>query len=505
MNVRRLYIIVALSFLAMAVSNCGRDTVAPSDPASAADIPPVVFFNSSPGAEIALRGTASDSTKVAEVSVAINGTDFTTATIEPPGGAQTVKWIYMATAAELPAGANTILVKAVDSSDNETISSPIVVESTSGSTTGELLAVLANPALADTIGLSTGEGFAYGDSAATWTIPIDTGKAILGAGTATVLEADPLHPWLFSVGADLHLQNLLVKGAELGVAVMGSPGADPFVTVEECSFEGQSDWAIYALDDDDGTAFQFLSSSVDASAADSSSRGGLYLEGVTYFVSGSEFYNQTDPGGPGDSAETGAAVQIIGGSGQITESLFDDNALAIWASGGSPVIDSCNIYGAAFTTYGINLTGGPGTPLIQQNYITGNSGYGIRIGGSMMAKVRETVITSNDWAGIYIDFSGTASQVNKIDLGKGLAEYGVNDPGNNDLIGNGNSNPDPEGTNEVQVYVSSNTAIQKIPAELNYWGVDNALDVNKVIRDGSDFTLDRGYLDPSPFFVDPQN
>jgi hypothetical protein len=485
MKVKSSYIAAVLFFLILAVANCGRDTVAPSDPGSTSDIAPVLFFNSSPGAQVLLQGTASDSTKVAEVSVAINGTNFSAATIDPPGGAQTVEWTYMADAADLPAGANTILVKAVDSSDNETISSPIVVESTSGSTTGELLAVLTNPSLADTIGLSSGSGDAYGDNATSWTIPVDAGLALSGAGTATVLEADISHSALFSVSADLSLKNLAVRGSQAGIKVSDQAASDPEVLIEGCSFDGQGAWALDAVDGDAGTYIQFLSSTVDASVAASPSRGGLYLEGVTYFVSdSSEFFGHTDPGGPDNGTETGAAIQVTGGSGQITESIFTGNALAIWASGGSPLITSCDVLGAAAnTSYGINITGAGGTATVRRNTVDGNTGYGVRIGGTMALVLQWNAITDNLLSGVLIDSQLSNSNLLDVDLGTGTgSEQGRN------LFQN-NTHPDGNGSYDTQVYVTQATdhvGGVSIPANGNYWDYFNLFDIGQSIVDGPD-------------------
>ncbi|MDF1534998.1 MAG: right-handed parallel beta-helix repeat-containing protein [bacterium] len=504
MNLRPVCISAILMALVLTVVNCGRDTVAPSDPASTADIPPVVFFHSSPGAEIALRGTVSDNVKVAEVSVAINGTSFATATIEPPGGAQTVDWTYMATAAELPAGANTVLVRAVDSSDNETVSSPIIVESTMGSTIDSLLAVLSVPRLADTIGLSTGSGQAFGNSATSWTIPIDAGLTLSGAGSATILEADISHPVLFSVSANLNLKNMVVRGAQVGVEV-SDPSADPEILIENCLFDGQGAWAIDAVDDE-GTNVQFLSSTVDASAASSASRGGLYLEGVTYYlVADSVFTGHTDPGGPADGTVEGAAVQVVGSSGQITESIFDGNALAIWASGGTPLIDSCSISGAAYTTYGINLTGGPGTPILQYNHISGNSGYGTRIGGEMTPVFYRNVITLNKESGVLVDFTGTLQNAGEIVLGDNDKKSTT---GFNDIF----DNVYPGITGKIEVYVTEATPndskpypVYPIKAHNNYWGATVQDFVNARTYDNFDTVPnDRLALQPT-FFTNSRN
>jgi hypothetical protein len=481
MNMSRTYIVAALSVLLLAVANCGRDTVAPSDPASTADIPPVVFFNSSAGAEVALSGTASDSTQVAEVSVAINGTVFTAATIVPPGGSHTVKWTYMATAAELPVGANTILVKAVDSSDNETISSPIVVESTGGSSTGELLAVLSVPRLADTIGLSTGSGFAFGDSATSWTIPIDADLTLSGAGTATVLEADISHSVLFSVSASLGLKNLAVRGSQVGIEVSDPLDSDPEIVIEDCSFDGQGAWALDAVDNDSGISVQFLSSKVDASAAYSSNRGGLYLESVTYLVADSEFTGHTDPGGPEDSTDTGAAVQVTGGAGQVTESQFDVNALAIWASGGSTTITSCEVQGSvATTTFGINLTGGGGTATLRRNTVDEHTGYGVRIGSTMELTFRSNAVTNNELSGVLIDSQLSNSNLLNIDLGT-TSDHGRN------LFEN-NTHPGGNLAYDTQVYVTqaTNEGAFLIPANWNYWDYFNLTDIDFSIVDDLD-------------------
>ncbi|MDT8395529.1 MAG: right-handed parallel beta-helix repeat-containing protein [bacterium] len=504
MNLRPVCISAILMALVLTVVNCGRDTVAPA--IDTFSIPQLVFFNLTGNDEVVLfEGTASDGTRVSEVSVAINGTAFSTAAIVPAGGAQTVDWTYMATAAELPAGANTVLVRAVDSSDNETVSSPIIVQSTMGSTIDSLLAVLSVPRLADTIGLSTGSGQAFGNSATSWTIPIDAGLTLSGAGSATILEADISHPVLFSVSANLNLKNMVVRGAQVGVEV-SDPSADPEILIENCLFDGQGAWAIDAVDDE-GTNVQFLSSTVDASAASSASRGGLYLEGVTYYlVADSVFTGHTDPGGPADGTVEGAAVQVVGSSGQITESIFDGNALAIWASGGSPLITSCDVLGATATTsYGINLTGGGGTATVRRNTVDGHSGYGVRIGGEMTPVFYRNVITLNKESGVLVDFTGTLQNAGEIVLGDNDKKSTT---GFNDIF----DNVYPGITGKIEVYVTEATPndskpypVYPIKAHNNYWGATVQDFVNARTYDNFDTVPnDRLALQPT-FFTNSRN
>jgi hypothetical protein len=245
---------------------------------------------------------------------------------------------------------------------------------------------------------------------------------------------------------------------------------------------------------------QFLSSGVDmSSGADSTSRGGLYLEGVTYEVAYSGFYYMTDPQGPEDDTISGAAVQAVGGSGVITESLFEDNALAIWASGGSPLISSCSISGAGTEpTYGINLTGGPASPIIRTNLITENSGYGLRIGTDVTPKIRKNVISNNGLSGILIDF-GASIDIQNIDLGSST------DWGYNDLFGNTHPGVAPH-PNTIEVYVSSLSGSYGylIPAERNYWGVNDAGLVPSRIYDGIDVG-DRARINYNNPFLTQQN
>jgi hypothetical protein len=524
--------VLLLSILIVSITlltNCGSDEVAPGDPTFSSDIPNVVFFNTAVSQPVVLFiGRATDNRWVDQVLISFNnGADWNTADInsDPPNTVRDVEWSYWATAADMPAVFNTLLIEVTDQDANVTTSSPLIVEKQQGSTIASLQAVFSGSSEDDVIALSSGSGGAYGNGASALTVPVNNNITVIGAGygdtvtsggvipdvasTATILEAPLSDASIFSIQADVTLRQMRFIGAAAGISVADTPSGNPVLTIEEFLFDEQDAWAVVAQDGDSGDGLvtvQFLSCIVDASSAGSSTRGGLFLEEVSYIVSDSEFHLQTDPQGPSDATIEGAGIQIFGGDGTITNNIFMDNALAIWASGGSPLITSCDVSGAtAATSYGINFTGGPGEPIIMDNYITGNSGYGIRIGGIMMAKIRESVISTNQWAGIYVDFSGTATQVSEIDLGKGLAEYGVNDPGLNELFGNGSNNPDPFGSYEVQVYVSSNTSTGEIPAEFNYWGVDNATEVNHVIRDGNDYGLLRGFLDPSPFYPDRLN
>jgi hypothetical protein len=222
---------------------------------------------------------------------------------------------------------------------------------------------------------------------------------------------------------------------------------------------------------------EFLSSIIDASRADSpSGGGGLFLDNLNYTVLDSQFYSHS-------AVVSGAGVQVVSGAGNIDNSIFGGNALAIWASGGSPVITSCNISGAAFTTYGINLTGGPGEAQISRNTIDGHiGGYGLRVGGEMELTLRNNAITNNGLSGVLIDSTLSNTNLTKINMGEST------DQGRN--LFDGNSHPNGEGGWDTQVYVTLATQEGStwIPANWNYWGemVSTSLDVNRVIIDGND-------------------
>ena len=488
------FAIMSLVFL----GGCGSDESAPSIDTSF--IPQTVFFNDTGSTEYYLfQGRATDNTNVDSVEVSgDNGTNWQAAVIDndPPNEDWDAQWSYLASSGVLSAGMHTVLVRAADRDGNETISTPVIVDVNVGSTIGSLLAVFSGPLPGGAIGLSTGEGFAYGDSAGSLTIPINTSLIVLGSGygstatsgglipladpTATILEADPATASLFSVDADLTLKNMRLLGAESAIRISDSGGPDPQLSVEACLFDKQAAWAIFAEDDDTAVSVEVAASIVDASQADSSSRGGIYLSNVSYSVDGSAIYFQTDPGGPADSTVQGAGVQAFEGTGEITETVFEDNALAIWASGGDSVITSCNISSTANTTYGINLTGDPGTALIRRNTIDGNTGYGLRVGGEMELILRKNAITNNELSGVLIDSTLSNTNLTKINMGT------TTDRGNN-LFDN-NVHPDGAGGQDTQVYVTLATSEGStlIPANWNYWGVSTISGVNLVIIDGND-------------------
>ena len=235
---------------------------------------------------------------------------------------------------------------------------------------------------------------------------------------------------------------------------------------------------------------EFISSIVDASQADrSAGNGGILLDNVNYTVYDSIFNWKSDTG-------PGAGVKALEGTGSIDNCVFNENALAIWASGGSSVITSCNISGAAYTSYGINLTGGPGAAEIRRNTIDGNTGYGLRIGGTMMLVLRNNAITNNGLSGVLID--STLSNPSLVNINMGT----TNDRGNNLL--DDNTHPDVP-TREIQAYVTqdTNAGSTLIPANWNYWGVATAAEVNLAIIDNGDLGANRATLGIGSFWPSP--
>ena len=498
-NCLSLYIVVVMAIILI---GCGSDELAPSNPASSSILPDIIFFNDTGSTEyVRFSGTASDNTSVTSVNLSFDGgASFAhTATITGSGG--TVSWEYLATAADFPAPLPTVVniqIRAIDSSGN--MSDPGSgqnAEVVEDSTTAVFRSTLSGATAGDVIALSSGIDGAYGNSITALTIPINVGLTILGSGygstvtsgglsfpavasTATVLQASVSSASIFSVDADLTIKNMRLLGAENAVRISDSAGPDPQLSVADCVFDRQGAWAVYAEDDDWVVDIQFASSIVDASYATSSSRGGLFLDNVTYQVEGSEFYYHTDPGGPADGTDQGAAIQVVDGGGEITESIFEDNGLAIWASGGDSLITSCNISSTTNTTYGINLTGGPGTALIRRNTVDGNTGYGLRVGGEMELTLRNNAITNNELSGVLIDSTLSNTNLTKINMGEST------DQGRNLFDGNSHPNGEAGWDNQVFVTLATSEGITLIPANWNYWGVSNSLDVNRVIIDGND-------------------
>ena len=502
-------------FLAAAVllAACGSDKLTPGDPTFSSE-PDTVFFNTAEAQpRVLFEGRATDNRWVEQVLISFdNAATWHTAEIDPVPSVRDVRWAYLASESDMPSVSNTVLVKVIDQDANENTSSPVSIEKQTGSTIGNLEALFSGASSGDVIALSSGSGGAYGNGVNPLTIPVLTSMTVLGAGygsaltsggvapavasTATVLEAPLSAASMFSVEEDFALKGVRLVGAITGISVAGTPGGDPYLSVEDCLFDGQDAWAVFAMDDDSQTTFDFMSSIIDASTATSTSRGGIYLENISYNVSGSDLFWQTDPLGPADLSTVGAGVQVVGGTGTVKDCLFVDNGLAIWASGGSPVIASCYISGAtAVNSYGINLSGESDSVEISDNTIDGNSGYGLRIGGEMTPKVRRNVISNNEYSGILIDFSGDGADTLNIDLGK------TSDFGNNDLF----DNIHPGVTGDTQLYVTSTTPAYGtgIPAEWNYWGVASTI-VESVVYHGFD-APGRAMVDFSPAFNSEQN
>ena len=487
---------------------CGSDTSAPSIDTSS--IPQTVFFNDTGSTEYYLfMGRATDNTNVDSVLVSgDNGATWNTAEIDndPPNSVWDVEWTYLASSDDLSAGMHTVLVRAADRDDNKTTSDPVFVNVNEGSSIGNLLAAFSGPLPGGAIGLSTGEGFAFGDSSSALTIPINVDLTVLGSGygdmmtsgghspvgnsIGTVLDTSPTAASLFSVDADLAIRNMRLLGGISGIHLSESDSVDPQLSVEDCLFDRQSGWGVYAQSNG-GVNVEFLSSIVDASRADSSSgNGGLYLDNVDYTVYDSRFYRKS-------AAGPGAGIQALEGTGSIENSIFDENALAIWASGGFPVITSCNISGAAFTTNGINLTGGSGAAVISRNTIDGNiGGYGLRVGGEMELTLRNNEITGNGLSGVLIDSELGNTSLTRIDMGT------TTDRGNN--LFDDNMHPDVP-TREIQAYVTqgTNAGPTLIPANWNYWGVSTAPEVNLAIIDNGDLGANRATLAIGHFWTSP--
>ncbi len=486
------YIVVLVCF-SIFLANCGSDEASPTDPSTTSVLPDIVFFNTAdPSPMVLFEGRAKDNFRVETVLISFNnGAVWHTTDIDntSPNTLWDVAWSYLASETDIPAVMNSVLLRAIDADANEVTSSPITLEKQTGGAVGNLTTMFSGAIAGQVIALSSGSGGAYGNGAVSLTIPVNVNLTVRGSGygntatsggltfpgassTATILQSPLSDANIFSVDADLTISNMRFIGAQNGIRVSDVSDLDHQLSMTDLVFDGQGAWAVQAVDDDDGVSVQFLSSVVDASGGTSTTRGGLYLESVQYLVDSSEIYFHTDPGGPDDGTDQGAGIQVVGGTGEITDSIFDDNALAIWASGGSPVITLCDIAGAAFTTYGINLTGGPGEAEIRRNTIDGNTGYGLRVGGEMELVLRNNAITSNGLSGVLIDSELNNPSLINIDMGK------TSDRGNN-LLDN-NTHPNNISGFETQVYVTQATQEGStwIPANWNYWGYSTPTEVD---------------------------
>ena len=487
-----IYIVVLIGFFIFLV-DCGSDEAAPADPSTTSVIPDIVFFNTGVASpSILLEGKAFDNMKVVTVELSFNGSSWNAASILPPGGDNEVDWSYPASSGEISASINTIVIRATDSSDNISVSDPVIVEMQKGSSIPSLLAVFTGPSAAssgDVVALSSGIGGAYGNSIVGPSIPIDVNLTVLGSGygststsgglsfpavasTATILQSPVSSASIFSVDADLTLKNMRLLGAENAVRIWDSAGPDPQLSVEDCVFDRQETWAVYADDDDGGVSVDFISSIVDASKANSpSGGGGLYLENVNYTVTGSEFYLQS-------ATAPGAGVQAVGGTGNIYNSLFTGNALAIWASGGSPIISSCNITGYVSTTSsGVLFTGDSfGTPMLISNRISENKGSGVVISGDAPVIFEQNSISLNGSGGVVIDYDFPASSSLPV-LGDCQAYNICDEGGRNSIFSN----------LPYDAIATANTGGEDlILAQGNYWGATKiwSAHVDQVIKDG---------------------
>jgi len=469
---------------ALMTAACGDDETAPGD--VSAVIPDAVFFNITGGDEVVLfSGRATDNRMVESVLISFNnGSDWNTAQIDPDPSVRDVLWSYYATSADMPS-ISTVLIRAADPDGNETTSPSYSVRKDSGSSPADLAAFFFDAAAQEVLALSSGEGDAFGGIATPFAVPSDV--TIIGAGygnaatsggvtpsaasTATVLQAPFSTAAIFGVSGNLDIRGMRLVGATDAISV---GGADASVRVEDCLFDGQDAWAVQAVGGAWEVEITILSSIVDASVSGDATGGGLYLEDVDYEVSGSEFYLE-------NGVAEGGAIQVVGGSGTITGCLFEENYLAIWASGGSLEVTSCEIQGgSASDSYGIELTGGPGTAEIQRNTINGNTGYGLYVGGEMELYLRRNAITNNELSGILIDSALPNGDLVNINMGV------VGDEGRN-LLDN-NSHPSGVAGYETQVFVTAATSEggQTIPANWNYWGYIIINEINLSIIDNGD-------------------
>ena len=478
---------------------CGEDDVAPADPSSSTIIPDAVFFNLTSGDEMILfSGRATDNRWVDSVQISFdNGGTWKDAQIDPTPSVRDVSWSYYATDSDMPSP-STVLIRVADQDANETTSSAVPVRKSSGAATGSVLAFFSDADPGEVLALSSGEDYAYGNAGTALTVPVDVNLTVLGAGygdaetsggidppanaVATVLQAPPGASAILDVSADLVLKNIRFVGSLNAISI---DGADASVQVEDCLFDGQGGWAVRAVGGGDAISIRFLSNVVDASSSNDASGGGLYLEDADYEVSGSEFHLKND------EAE-GAGVMAVGGAGSVEDCIFEGNYLAIWASGGSPVITNCNILGGS---YGINLTGGSGSAEIRSNAIDGHSSWGLRVGGEMELVLRRNAITDNGRAGVLIDSQLSNVNLIRIDMGT------FTDQGRN--LFNDNTHPDGNWAFDTQVYVTQGTSEgpTRIPANYNYWGYFNATDINTSIVDNGDQGGGRATVAVGNFYI----
>jgi hypothetical protein len=503
--------LAALLFVLMTVGIYGCSGTDEVEPSVALSSPDAVFINVTGQSEfVRLQGTAEDNVKITLVEGSLDGGNtFPFSTTDLPLSAS-VDWDLSLPAGGFASPATTVVIRATDGEGNTALSSASVVPVYSGNAPADLDSVITSASPGDVIFLSSGSGSAYSTTLsitqALTLVGHGFGNAVTAGGysaqgmtPATVLSADSAEPFIVQTRSDLDLSNIRFAGAAVGLNIEDNDidSTDLTVTVNDCLFEGQGAWGIYAAkivpgDTIDQLLLNTLYIGVDASQAASNDGGGIYLGDATYNL------EYMDVRGAVASPGYYAGVFITGGSGTVSGSFFDDNAVAIWASGGAPVIASNSIDGSdTLTTAGINLTGGPAYPEIRSNEIAYNSGYGLRIGGEMQPRVRSNIIRNNDGAGIVIDFEGSAVDLVSIDLGT------TSDSGSNDLY----ENDHPSSVLNVQAYVSTSTPIGRIPAERNYWGFATPEEVNLVIIDGNDSggSPDRGYLDPTNFWFNKQN
>lgn len=413
--------------LGLLFGGCGA-FVDTTPPTSTLTDPPDYIFMNGPGARVMFRGTATDDTVGIKVEISFNGGTTWSEVINDPFHSR-FDWSYAATTGELSSGPVVIWTKATDNDGNaespqlwatlnaahiSTLPSPSIVDFQSFYSSANTI-----------LYLSSGSGGAYGTSTAGPVLANSTPLTVIGAGYGaavaasnynapgttynTILQTSSTASRLLSTGKGLVLRNLRINGGRTGIYA-GSSGSIS-LSVDHVVLVGQTEWGIFAENGTGNLAsvdISVIDSMIDASSASSSvSAGGIYLNRVSYSLDDiliSQLRGST-------GAKAGVyAVRDPGNSGQgeITGSVFEKNDIAIWVENGSPIIASNSIFGIIDTTNGIAVTGSIGTPILRNNFVEDNDGYGVRLGGEMTPKLFRNYVEvpADGQAAVLIDEPG---------------------------------------------------------------------------------------------------
>ncbi len=490
---------ILLSSLLIALCGCEAITTIPVS--AVTDPPTIVFFNSNySGNKVRFTGTASDPNGVKQVEVSFDGGtnwETTLATLQALGGGEYL-WHFDAVAADVPASF-TIVSRATNNGNMvETPGAGSAGTEVASSVPSSLTALVsASYASTAIIYLSSGSGGAYLGTPSSPLLLGNTDPMVIvgmGAGAGgTILEAPSSAACLFSVGADISLRGLRLRGAKVGARTSPAAGGALSMEAAGCYFASQARWGIQAA----GRAAPAASLAVALSECTFDSRGGASDNGGANLRYGTvnafdcTFRKAIDPSEGGEASAL--YLEAPGAASRVDSCIFTDNAYPLKCSSGSPVISSCRFLPGGYSlSNGIILRGSSGSPVLRRNRIESNDGFGVLVRDGMTPILYKNRIAGNGRAGVIVDGAGA-----RPNLGNGLG--GGSPPtdgsGYNDIYSNAcGTNPDGISPSQiVNLYVTADTPFSAdyIKALWNYWGpgITTQGQVEGVIIDYTDYPL----------------